>query len=47
MAEQIISENEDCNEALRAFMDAEQSWPDAFFLSDHGNYHLIDLNEKE
>ncbi len=29
--------------ALRAHMEQEQFWPNAWFISDHGNAHLIDL----
>jgi hypothetical protein len=30
--------------AIRAFMQAEQYWPNCWFISDHGNAHLMDLN---
>ncbi len=29
--------------ALRAHMEQEQFWPNCWFVSDHGNAHLIDL----
>jgi hypothetical protein len=29
--------------AIRAFMQAEQYWPSCWFISDHGNAHLMDL----
>lgn len=32
--------------AIQAYMNHEQFWPDAWFISDHGNAHLI-LNTKE
>lgn len=35
----------DCNAALRAYMERVQFWPNAWFISDHGNAHLIDLSE--
>lgn len=33
------------NAAIRAFMDHEQFWPNCWFISDHGNAHLMDLSE--
>lgn len=30
---------------VRAFMDREQFWPDVWFISDHGNAHLLSLGE--
>ncbi len=30
--------------ALRAHMEQEQFWPNVWFVSDHGNAHLIDLD---
>jgi hypothetical protein len=30
--------------AIRAYMDRVQFWPNAWFISDHGNAHLMDLN---
>jgi hypothetical protein len=35
----------DCESALRAYMERVQFWPDAWFISDHGNAHRIDLTE--
>lgn len=29
--------------AIRAFMQSEQYWPNCWFISDHGNAHLMDL----
>jgi hypothetical protein len=34
-----------CEAALRAYMDATQYWPNCWFISDHGNAHLVDLSE--
>jgi hypothetical protein len=31
--------------ALRAYMERVQFWPNAWFISDHGNAHLINLSE--
>jgi hypothetical protein len=33
-----------CEDALRAYMEREQFWPDVYFVSDHGNAHRIDLS---
>jgi hypothetical protein len=30
---------------VRAFNDREQFWPNCWFISDHGNAHLMDLTE--
>lgn len=30
---------------IRAYNDREQFWPNAWFISDHGNPHLIDLTK--
>jgi hypothetical protein len=43
--EQRIGPFSDYKAALRAFMDRVQFWPNAWFISDHGNAHLIDLSE--
>lgn len=31
--------------AVRAYMDRVQFWPNCWFISDHGNAHLMDLTE--
>lgn len=31
--------------ALRAYMERTQFWPNCWFISDHGNAHLMDLSE--
>jgi len=31
--------------AVRAYMDRAQFWPNCWFISDHGNAHLMDLTE--
>lgn len=33
--------------AIRAYMERVQFWPDAWFISDHGNAHLIDVMERK
>lgn len=37
----------DCEDALRAYMDRVQFWPNCWFISDHGNAHLMDLTRKD
>lgn len=34
-------------DALRAYMDRVQFWPNCWFISDHGNAHLMDLTRKD
>jgi hypothetical protein len=38
-----IGEDDDHVAALNAWMERKQFWPDAWFISDHGNAHRIDL----
>jgi transcription elongation factor Elf1 len=38
---------DDVNAALRAYMDRSQYWPNAWFISDHGNAHLISLSQSQ
>lgn len=33
-------------EAIRAYMDRTQYWPNCWFISDHGNAHLITFDSK-
>jgi len=42
----VVDEEEDRDDAIRAYMDREQFWPDAWSISDHGNAHRIDLSGK-
>lgn len=35
-----------CEDALRAYMDATQYWPNCWFISDHGNAHLITFDKQ-
>jgi hypothetical protein len=32
--------------ALRAHMEKNQFWPDAWWISDHGNAHRIDMSQQ-
>lgn len=34
---------ESCEQELRAHMNKERFWPNAWFISDHGNAHLLSL----
>jgi hypothetical protein len=36
----------DYRTALRAYMELTQFWPNCWFISDHGNAHLMDLTDK-
>ncbi len=36
---------EDMKAAIRAYMERTQFWPNCWFISDHGNAHLMDLSE--
>src|SRR5262249_6189743 len=38
-----VAEDEVFRDALHEYMEREQFWPSVFFISDHGNAHLIDL----
>lgn len=40
-----IGPDDDRDDALVAYMNKEQFWPDCWSISDHGNPHLIDLND--
>jgi len=42
----LLGEYDTCEQALRAYMDRVQFWPDVFWVSDHGNAHRINLSEK-
>lgn len=39
----VLTTGDDYKGELRAFMDREKHWPNAWFVSDHGNAHLIEL----
>jgi len=40
-----IQFGDDHKAALRAYMERTQFWPNVWFISDHGNAHLITLTE--
>lgn len=42
---QIRTKPDDHVTALCAYMDKVQFWPNCWFISDHGNAHLMDLSE--
>lgn len=41
----LMYDTEDYTTALRAYMERVQFWPNCWFISDHGNAHLMDLTE--
>lgn len=41
-----VGEDEDMTGAIRAKMDEEQFWPNVWFISDHGNAHLMSLADE-
>ena len=41
----ILGDFDTCESAVRAYMDRTQFWPNVWFISDHGNAHLMDLTE--
>lgn len=40
-------EDDDYKAKLREWMEQQRSWPDVWFVSDHGNAHRIDLAEEK
>jgi hypothetical protein len=42
-----VGEDEDWRTVLRARMDKEQFWPNVWFVSDHGNAHLLNISEED
>ena len=42
-----FNSDEEALEAIRNWQDEHQWWPNIWFVSDHGNYTLIDRNGKE
>ncbi len=38
-----LDENDDYSLYVRAHMETEQYWPNVWFISDHGNAHLLSL----
>jgi hypothetical protein len=41
-----VEEDEDCQEVVKAYMDKQSFWPNVWFVSDHGNWHLLTLGEQ-
>ena len=39
----VVSEDEEWPHTLKTHMDHERFWPNVWFVSDHGNAHLIDM----
>lgn len=39
-----ITERQSFTRQVRLFMNREKFWPNVWFISDHGNAHLIDLS---
>jgi hypothetical protein len=40
-----VAEDDDYKAAVKAKMDREKFWPNVWFISDHGNTHLISLED--
>jgi hypothetical protein len=40
-----VAEDEDWQVVVRASMDKTQFWPNVWFVSDHGNWHLLTLQD--
>jgi hypothetical protein len=38
-----VDDGEEWAHAVKAHMDEEQFWPDVWFISDHGNAHIIEM----
>lgn len=47
LAIEAVNDEYTVEEAIRVYMDHAQFWPDAWFISDHGNAHRIDLSKPE
>lgn len=41
----IVDESEDWKTEVQAFMNRNQFWPNVWWISDHGNAHLLSLKE--
>jgi hypothetical protein len=39
----VVDEDEDFNAAVRAYMERQGFYPNVWFISDHGNAHLINV----
>ena len=41
-----VPENEDWRIHVKVYMDRTMYWPNVWFISDHGNAHLLSLEDK-
>ncbi len=41
-----VPDGEDWRPHVKAYMDRQKFWPNVFFISDHGNAHLLEWNEE-
>lgn len=41
-----VSEDEDWRIHVKAYMDRAMYWPNVWFISDHGNAHLLSLEDE-
>jgi hypothetical protein len=41
-----IPDGQDMDRAVREFMDEQQFWPDVWWVSDHGNPHLLNISQE-
>lgn len=39
----VVDEDDEWPHTLKAHMDRERFWPNVWWISDHGNAHLIDM----
>jgi hypothetical protein len=39
----LVGEDEDFKAACRKYMDENRFWPNVWFISDHGNCHLLEV----
>lgn len=44
---EVDKDADDWRPAVRAHMDKEQFWPNVWFISDHGNAHLLNAYQQE
>ena len=43
----VVSEEEEWRPKLKAQMDREQFWPNVWWISDHGNAHLMQMEKPD
>lgn len=41
----LVIAGDDWQKTLREYMDAEKFWPSVWFISDHGNAHLLQMEK--